>query len=93
MIVPGIVSATFKTRSAKDVISVASKAKLSAIEWSENHHIPKGDLERAKEIASLTRDSGLEIAGYGSYYRLGQGMELRPSIETALAMGTGNVRI
>ena len=93
MIVPGIVSATFKTRSAEDVIALASKAKLCAIEWSENHHIPKGDLERAKEIASLTRDSGLEIAGYGSYYRLGQGMDLRPSIETALAMGTGNVRI
>ena len=69
MIVPGIVSATFKTRSAEDVIALASKAKLCAIEWSENHHIPKGDLERAKEIASLTRDSGLEIAGYGSYYR------------------------
>ena len=62
MIVPGIVSATFKTRSAEDVIALASKAKLCAIEWSENHHIPKGDLERAKEIASLTRDSGLEIA-------------------------------
>ena len=93
MIVPGIVSATFKTRSIEDVLSITKKAGLAAIEWSENHHIPKGDLAFAERVSSLTKESGLEIAGYGSYYRLGQGMDIRPSIDTALALGTNNVRI
>ena len=43
MIVPGIVSATFKTKSVEDVLSITKKAGLAAIEWSENHHLPKGD--------------------------------------------------
>ena len=93
MIVPGIVSATFKTRSVEDVLSITKKAGLAAIEWSENHHLPKGDLAFAERVSSLTKESGLEIAGYGSYYRLGQGMDIRPSIDTALALGTNNVRI
>ncbi|MGN1164609.1 MAG: sugar phosphate isomerase/epimerase family protein [Candidatus Ornithospirochaeta sp.] len=93
MIVPGIVSATFKTRSVEEVVSISSRCGLKAIEWSENHHIAKGDLEKAEKVASLTKENGLETAGYGSYYRLGEGMDLRSSIETALALGTRNVRI
>lgn len=93
MIIPGIVSATFKTRSIKDVLSLAKKAKLEAIEWSENHHITKGDLAYAREVGKITREEGLTIAGYGSYFRLGEGMQIRPSIETSLALGTDNIRI
>ena len=93
MIIPGVVSATFKGRPVEEVIDIASAAGLSAIEWSENHHIPRGDLEYAEKAADLTRERGLKIAGYGSYYRLGQNMDIRPSLETAVAMGTSNVRI
>ncbi|MBQ0071764.1 MAG: sugar phosphate isomerase/epimerase [Spirochaetales bacterium] len=93
MLVPGIVSATFKGRSIEDVLTITRKAGLGAIEWSENHHIPRGDLQLAKEAALKSRDNGLEIAGYGSYYRLGQEMDLRPSLDTAAAMGADSVRI
>ena len=93
MIVPGIVSATFKTKSVEEVLSIASRSGLNAIEWSENHHIRKGDLAFAEKVASLTKEMGLEIAGYGSYYRLGEGMDLMPSIETALALGCRSIRI
>lgn len=41
MLVPGIVSATFKTESVDYVIDIAVKNRLSAVEWSENHHIKK----------------------------------------------------
>lgn len=93
MVVPGIVSATFKTRSIEEVLRIAKNAGLDAIEWSENHHIAKGDVEFAKEVAKLTQESGLEIAGYGSYYRLGEGMDLKPSLETAKALGAKMLRI
>lgn len=93
MLVPGIVSATFKGRPIEDVLTIAGNAGLGAIEWSENHHIPRGDLLFAKEVAEKTRDNGLEIAGYGSYYRLGQDMDIRPSLDTASAMGAESVRI
>ncbi len=93
MIVPGLVSATFKTKETKEVISLARKAKLEAIEWSEKHHLPIGDLAFAKSVGEQTLSEGLRIAGYGSYYRLGQNMDIRPSIETALALGTNSVRI
>ncbi len=93
MIVPGLVSATFKGRPVDDVLRIAKKAGLAAIEWSENHHIPKGDLSFARDAAARTSDMGFELAGYGSYYRLGQGMDIRESLDTAAAMGAGQMRI
>lgn len=93
MLVPGLVSATFKGRAVDDVLRIADKAGLSAIEWSENHHIPKGDLAFARDVAERTRDCGLELAGYGSYYRLGQGMDVRESLDTAETMGATQMRI
>ncbi len=93
MLVPGLVSATFKGRPVDNVLKIAEKAGLSAIEWSENHHIPKGDLAFARDVAARTKDCGLELAGYGSYYRLGQGMDVRESLDTAAAMGACQMRI
>ena len=39
-LIPGLVSATFKDRSVEEVIALAVKAGLKAIEWSEGHHVP-----------------------------------------------------
>lgn len=93
MIKAGIVSATFKSESVDYVLDAAEKATLSAVEWSENHHIRKGDLLSARETGRKTEDRGLEIAGYGSYYRLGQNMEIRESLDTAAALGARAMRI
>ena len=93
MVRTGLVSATFKSQNASYVIESARFAGLEAIEWSENHHIPAGDLAFAREVARQTTDAGLKAAGYGSYFRLGQGMDIRTSLDTAAAMGIGQVRI
>ncbi len=93
MLVPGLVSATFKTESVDYVLSKAVGNSLRAVEWSENHHIKKGDLSFARETAEKTASSGLEIAGYGSYYRLGENMEIRESLDTASALGAERMRI
>jgi Sugar phosphate isomerases/epimerases len=93
MFIPGIVSATFKGRPWEDVISFTSANGLKAIEWSENHHVPFGDTEKARLMGEKTREAGLKIASYGSYYRLGKGMDIQPSLENAKAMGAKVVRI
>ncbi len=93
MLVPGIVSATFKTESVDYVIERALENGLEAVEWSENHHIKKGDSAAARLTAEKTASAGLEIAGYGSYYRLGENMEIRESLDTASSLGAKEVRI
>ncbi|MBR4427430.1 MAG: hypothetical protein IKS77_06970, partial [Spirochaetales bacterium] len=85
--------ATFKSLTVQKVLETARKAGLEAIEWSENHHIPAGDEAFASEVRKLTEDAGLTIAGYGSYYRLGQGMDVVPSLRTAKTIGAGQMRI
>ena len=93
MIKSGLVSATFKGLEVQQVLRIARNAGLQAIEWSENHHIPCGDEAFASTVGKLTADAGLEIAGYGSYYRLGQGTDILPSLRTAKAIGAKQVRI
>ena len=93
MVASGLVSATFKSLEVQKVLETACRAGLEAIEWSENHHIPAGDEAFASEVRKLTEDAGLAIAGYGSYYRLGQGMDIVPSLRTAKAIGAGKMRI
>lgn len=93
MLVPGLVSATFKNLDAGMVAKLASTAGLKAIEWSEGWHIGDGDVEKAAEVGRMTADLGLEVAAFGSYYRLGKGMDFSSRISTAKALGAKTVRI
>jgi 3-dehydroshikimate dehydratase len=65
---PGLVSVTFRSRTCEEVIALAAQANLEAIEWGGDVHVPHGDLGRAKQVARMTRERGLAIAAYGSYY-------------------------
>lgn len=97
MIIPGIVSATFKKESPAFVIEAAKAAGLKAVEWSENWHVAPGDTEAAAELYRKTQDAGLAVAAYGSYYKLG--VEEDPvsrfdqSLRTAYALHAPIIRI
>ncbi len=93
MLRPGLVSATFKKRSIDEVISLARENGLKGIEWSENHHLEKGNVGQASLVRAKMLDAGLEIASYGSYYRLGCHMDFRPSVRSAKALGAPFIRI
>lgn len=93
MLIPGLVSATFKERPVEEVIELAASHGLQAIEWSENWHVQEGDVEEAIRIAALTKQAGLQIATFGSYYRLGKGMDIFTRIEVAKALGASVIRI
>ena len=97
MIIPGLVSATFKTESPDFVLAALQKADLHAVEWSENWHIPMGDTALACDLRERTLAQGAEIAGYGSYYRLGQNSDpskdFLPALQSAAALGAPLIRI
>lgn len=93
MLIPGLVSATFKNLDVRRVVKLASSAGLKAIEWSEGWHIGDGDVEKASEAGRMTLDCGMDVAAFGSYYRLGKGMDFSSRMKTAEALGAKTVRI
>ena len=71
MIKAGLVSITFRALSPVALIDLATRAGLRGIEWGGDIHVPHGNLARAHEVGNQTRDAGLQVAAYGSYYRVG----------------------
>lgn len=97
MIIPGIVSATFKNQTPEYVLSAMKAAELSAVEWSENWHVPAGDTGAAADLEKRTLAQGAQVAAYGSYYRLGRNQDpeavFLPSLQCAAAMHAPLIRI
>lgn len=91
----GLVSISFRKISASDLIEEVVKAGQQGIEWGGDVHVPHGDTIKAERVASWTRDAGLEVAAYGSYYRLAD--EASPEIEAVLdaaeALGAPVIRV
>lgn len=96
MFVTGLVSITFRQLSAEQIIELVRKAGLDSIEWGGDVHVPHGNLERAREVALMTRDAGLEVACYGSYYHCGGVKDQEPDpvevVETAKALDAPLIR-
>lgn len=97
MFTPGLVSITFRQLSPQEVVGLVAQAGLKGIEWGGDIHVPHGNLAKAKEVAALTRDAGLEVAAYGSYYRTTASLEEGDSFEdvlaTAVELGAPSIRI
>jgi len=97
MLKSGLVSVTFRQLQAQRVLELASEANLLGIEWGGDIHVPHGDESVATEVGRMTRDAGLEVAGYGSYYRLGecelQGLNFQSVLDAAVALGAPTIRV
>jgi sugar phosphate isomerase/epimerase len=92
----GLVSVTFRQLNPAAIIDLAVDCGLGLIEWGGDVHVPNGDLIRAEEVGRLTRERGLQVAAYGSYYRLGESeaeMPFRSVLETAVALGAPVIRV
>jgi 3-dehydroshikimate dehydratase len=85
MLNPGIVSVTFRSLRPDEVINLAREAGVQAIEWGGDIHVPPGAIEAAREVGRQTREAGLKVAAYGSYYRLGDGDKGAAPFEQVLA--------
>ena len=94
---PGLVSVTFRQLSPAQIVQLCRNNKLRVIEWGGDIHVPHGDTEMAMRVGELTRNHGLEIAAYGSYYRLAtspsSGLEFSAVLASAVALGTKAIRV
>ena len=95
--IPGVVSATFKTLPAEEVLRMATQYGLEAIEWSENAHVQPDDPAGAAALREKTLAAGLAVAAYGSYYRLGEyedpAATFARSLTSAAALGAPTIRV
>lgn len=97
MITPGLVSVSFREMSPRAIVALVLDAGLLSIEWGGDIHAPHGDVDTAKEVGRLTRDAGLEVAAYGSYYRTavseGDGLNFTGVLDAATALGAPLIRV
>lgn len=93
MIKSGLCSVTFRQKTPQEIIALAAKAGIQSIEWASDAHVHEGDVATAKEVLAMTKDAGLEVSSYGSYYRLGMKHDIIPYLESARALGTNEIRI
>lgn len=97
MILPGLVSISFRKLSPREVVDLVVDAGLSGIEWGGDIHVPHGDVKRAREVAKLTYDAGIQIPAYGSYYRTGwedpQNPDFEAVLESAIELNTPYIRV
>ncbi len=91
--IPGLVSVTFRQKTPLEICRLCEKAGLLAIEWGADvHAIPHG--RNLSEIRRMSRDHGLSVCSYGSYWRAGQSAdELCACLDAACELGTDTVRI
>jgi len=106
MLRPGLVSITFRPFSPEAVIAACVEHGLRGIEWGGDVHVPAGDPANARAVAKRTADAGLEVAAYGSYYRVGGAPGAEPDprrggvaqdwsavLDTAEALAAPRVRV
>lgn len=97
MLTPGLASVTFRKLDVAEIIRLATRNGLLAIEWGGDVHVPHGDLRAARETRKQTRDAGLQIAAYGSYYSAGAGagdmQQFQPILATAVELGAPIIRV
>lgn len=93
----GLASVTFRKLTPREIVDLAIQAGIQAIEWGGDIHVPHGDLNRAREVAKMTHDAGMDVACYGSYYRLGDEAGISPPfsavVESALELGAPSIRV
>lgn len=95
MLRSGLVSVTFRKLSPREIVDLAAQAGLEAIEWGGDVHCPPGRVHLARKIATMTREEGLRVGSYGSYYRLASETQtpFEQVVETAVALEAPTIRV
>ncbi len=93
MLIPGLVTVTFRPFSREEVAETAAKAGLRRLEWGGDIHVPPGDDGAAEDAVRLTALHGLEVDTYGSYFRCLPGEDAGAVVGTAEKLGARNLRV
>lgn len=90
----GLVSITFRQLDPNQIIELVHEAGLDGIEWGGDVHVPHGDLDCARKVGEATRNAGLKVISYGSYYDLNNtDITFSDVMDTARALETDHIRI
>lgn len=89
----GLCSVTFRDHSLEDVVQLTKEAGLEAIEWEAKVHVPHEDFKAARKAARLTKEAGLSVSSYGSYYIAGSVEPFQGILRTAQELNTKMIRI
>lgn len=89
----GIATVTFNNKSIEEIIAIAGKAGLTALEWGAKTHVPAGDTAAAEKAKTLSKAADLAITGYGAYYYGLPGEDFAPVLESAIALGAPVIRV
>jgi len=94
MLIPGIVSVTFRPFTVQKITEISRQSGLSSIEWGGDIHVPPLDLQAIENAKSFSEKNGLDIASYGSYYRCdGNESEMIGIIDSANRLGASHIRV
>ncbi|WP_373414549.1 sugar phosphate isomerase/epimerase family protein [Ensifer aridi] len=91
---PGLCTVTFRKIGVEKIVDLAVAARLAAIEWAGDAHVPPGDLAIARTVARLCERAGLS-ASYGSYVAppTSDLSDFMRALESAITLGASNIRI
>lgn len=97
MLKSGLVSATFRQFPPEKTAAIAAQAELAGIEWSGDVHVPPGNKASILRAFEVSKEMGLTVCGYASYYRLGQSADPAAAfaavLETARELETNTIRV
>ncbi len=91
---PALCTVTFRKLPADEIVALALKARLAAVEWAGDAHIPPGDTSTARTVRRLCDSAGLKTS-YGSYVAPPSDdlSAFASALAAAVALGAPNIRI
>jgi 3-dehydroshikimate dehydratase len=95
VILPGVVSVTFRDKSVEAVAALTAASGLRGVDWGADVHVPPGDDTAADRAVRASADRGLTITGYGSYFWAGEDSDATFTrvLDTALRLGAPSIRV
>ena len=98
MFTPGLVSVTFRSLERREITEWMRKCGLIAVEWGGDVHVPANDPAAIADAVTVSRENGIEIVSYGSYYRAGVTTEettaaFSDELAATVALDAPNIRI
>ncbi len=94
LLIPGLVSITFRALKPEEIVERARRAGLRSIEWGADVHVPPDAPATARAVARLTAEAGLQVSSYGSYYKATLEPASFPAVlRTAVALGAPRIRV
>lgn len=66
----GLTSVTFRNLTYQEILHYCKECELTCIEWGSDIHVPQTDMHYAEIIRDASKQAGIRISSYGSYYSL-----------------------